>query len=150
VAVTEALQVKSNHSLDEEIAFAAQPDVCVMVSGDDRVLRRFVAHHIHQRSRRARGPFVVTTSAALMGQPHLIVSAQAGTIFIDLERVTPLEQKGLLALVANLDNRDIRLIAGAPITLFRDVEANQFREDLYYRLNLIHVVIPQLLFGYRK
>ena len=138
----EALQVKSNRSLDDEISFAAHPDASVMVSGDDRVLRRFVAHQIHQRSRRARGPFVVTTSAALMEQPHLIVAAEAGTIFIDLEGVTASEQQELLALVANLDNRDIRLIAGAPMTLLRDVESNQFRADLYYRLNLLHVFIP--------
>ena len=137
----EALHVQPNRSLDEEIAFAAQPDASVMVSGDDRVLRRFVAHQIHQRSRRARGPFVVTTSAALVEQPHLILSAEAGTIFIDLEHLTSSEQLKLLALVSNLDSRDIRLIAGAPMTLLRDVESNQFRGDLYYRLNLIHVFI---------
>ena len=139
----EGLQVKSNRSLDEEITFAAQPDACVMVSGDDRVLRRFVAHQIHQRSRRARGPFVVTTSAALIEQPHLIVASKTGTIFIDLERVTASEQQQLLALVGTLENCDIRLIAGAPMTLFPDVEANLFRVDLYYRLNLINVVIPE-------
>jgi DNA-binding NtrC family response regulator len=138
-----ALNANSNRSLDDEIAFVAQPDASVMVSGDDRVLRRFVAHQIHQRSRRARGPFVVTTSAALMEQPHLIVAAEAGTIFIDLEGATPSEQRELLEVVADLDHRNIRLIAGAPMRLFREVESNQFRGDLYYRLNLLHVVIPQ-------
>jgi transcriptional regulator with PAS, ATPase and Fis domain len=119
-----------------------------MVSGDSYVFRRFIAHQIHQRSRRARGPFVVITPAALMEQPHLIAAAKAGTIFIDLERVTPSEQLELLALVANLEGRDIRLIAGAPMTLFRDVESNQFRDDLYYRLNLLHLVIPESVAGW--
>jgi transcriptional regulator with PAS, ATPase and Fis domain len=141
----ETIPVKSIPALEEEISFAAEPNVRVMVSGDSYVFRRFVAHQIHQRSRRARGPFVVITPAALMEQPHLIATAEAGTIFIDLERVTPSEQQELLALVANLEKRDIRLIAGAPTTLFDDVESNRFRDDLYYRLNLLHVVIPGVL-----
>ena len=40
--------------------------------------------------------------------------------------------------------RDVRVIATASRNLFGAVEAQRFREDLYYRLNIIHLVVPPL------
>ena len=137
-------KVKTNRSLDDEIAFAAQPDGCLMVSGTDLVLRRFVASDSSTESSRAR-----TLRRCHLGSAHgaanLIVAANAGTIFIDLEGITSSEQQELLALVSSLDNHnhDIRLIAGAPLTLFRDVELNEFRDKILLSIDLIRVVIPE-------
>ena len=39
---------------------------------------------------------------------------------------------------------DIRVIAAAKIDLLELVEKGEFREDLYYRLNVINVEIPPL------
>ena len=39
---------------------------------------------------------------------------------------------------------DVRLIATSHDTLFEDVTFGRFRDDLFYRLNIVHVALPPL------
>ena len=39
---------------------------------------------------------------------------------------------------------DVRFIASADETLEQEVRGGRFREDLYYRLNVVHVMVPPL------
>jgi DNA-binding NtrC family response regulator len=81
--------------------------------------------------------------------------AQGGTLFLDEIGELPLslQVKLLRTLQAHEyspigDNRtlraDIRIVAATNIDLERAVAAGTFREDLYYRLNVIHLNVPSL------
>jgi len=87
----------------------------------------------------------------------LLEQANGGTIFMDeIGEMTPRMQALLLRFLENGEIQrvgvdrvtarrvDVRVIAATNRQLADCVASNQFREDLYYRLNVIHVVVPPL------
>ena len=81
--------------------------------------------------------------------------ADGGTIFLDEIGEMPLEaQVKLLRVVQSgeihpigarhVSQVDVRILAATNKTLLTEVEAGRFREDLYYRLNVVQVTIPPL------
>ena len=86
----------------------------------------------------------------------LFAEAHLGTIFLDEigEMSLPLQVKLLRVLqeseirpVGSSQTRkiDVRVIAATSRDLLKMSEANEFREDLYYRLNVLPIEIPPLL-----
>jgi DNA-binding NtrC family response regulator len=84
-----------------------------------------------------------------------IEAAHGGTLFLDEIADLPLNlQSNLLRVlqdkvIERLGSTqqiqlDIRVIAASHIDLQEAVAKGQFREDLYYRLNVIHLVVPPL------
>jgi|GEM_PF-2375863 len=84
-----------------------------------------------------------------------IESAHGGTIFLDEVGDLPLEQQvNLLRFlqektiqrVGGTEHIDIdtRVIAATHVDLERAVKEGQLREDLYYRLNVLHLIMPSL------
>lgn len=95
------------------------------------------------------------TGASKGGKIGLIEAANHGTLFLDEISELPLEQQ--VKLLHVLQERiltkvggtkpidlDIRIIAATNKPLDRLVEQGLFREDLFYRLNVIPVDIPPL------
>ncbi|MBI9074306.1 MAG: sigma-54-dependent Fis family transcriptional regulator [Desulfatibacillum sp.] len=85
----------------------------------------------------------------------LIEMAHEGTLFIDeIGELPPQTQVKLLrALESRAFHRvggtqavksDFRLVAATNRSLAVEVEQGRFRQDLYYRLNVIHLVLPPL------
>lgn len=95
------------------------------------------------------------TGAGPRGKEGLLEQAQGGTIFLDEIGDLPLAlQVKLLRVLQEREIRhlggtkkiqlDIRVIAATNKPLENMVEQNSFREDLYYRLNVIRIDIPPL------
>lgn len=92
---------------------------------------------------------------ARMARDGLFVEANGGTLFLDEigEMPASLQAKLLRALeelrvrpVGSSVERefDVRLVAATNRDLESDIESGRFREDLYYRINVIHIDLPPL------
>lgn len=98
-----------------------------------------------------RGAF----TGATVGKLGLIEAASGGTLFLDEIADLPLElQTNLLRfLQEHTIHRvgstrslqvDVRVVAASHIDLAGAVAAGRFREDLFYRLNVLPIVVPSL------
>jgi transcriptional regulator with PAS, ATPase and Fis domain len=84
-----------------------------------------------------------------------LAQAQGGTLFLDEIGELPLAlQVKLLRMLQHREyspvgdtrtiRADVRIVAATNVELEEAVAAGKFREDLYYRLNVIHVQVPAL------
>ncbi|MEW6130657.1 MAG: sigma-54 dependent transcriptional regulator [Acidobacteriota bacterium] len=94
-------------------------------------------------------------TGAKQARAGLFESAEGGTLFLDEIGELPLAvqpkllrvlQEGTARRVGADREREInvRVIAATNRDLEKEVEENRFREDLYWRLNVIHLHIPPL------
>jgi two-component system nitrogen regulation response regulator NtrX len=143
----------------------------VMISGPPGVGKEIAARMIHQWSPRASAPFIVL-SAAMMSperveeelfgsesegvvRPGLLEHAHGGTLFLDEIADMPLTTQGkiLRVLTDQSYNRiggqrpvkvDVRVLSATSRNLQDEIAAGRFREDLFYRLNVVPVRLPPL------
>jgi transcriptional regulator with PAS, ATPase and Fis domain len=94
-------------------------------------------------------------TGALANQEGLFEKARGGTIFLDeigeipqhlqVKLLRALEAKEILPIGSTTPRHiDVRVLAATNRNLKNEVEAGRFREDLYYRLNIMEIHIPQL------
>jgi DNA-binding NtrC family response regulator len=94
-------------------------------------------------------------TGASTSQEGLFQRAHGGTIFLDEIGEMPLslqpkllraiEEKDVLPVGSTHPIRvDVRIIASTNRDLKKEVEESRFREDLYYRLNVINIYVPPL------
>jgi DNA-binding NtrC family response regulator len=85
----------------------------------------------------------------------IFVEAEGGTIFLDeIAELSPALQAKLLRVLQDREIRplggngsekiDVRVIAATNRDLDRRLKDGSFREDLFYRLNVIHIHLPPL------
>jgi DNA-binding NtrC family response regulator len=85
----------------------------------------------------------------------IFLEAEGGTIFLDeIAELSPALQAKLLRVLQDREIRplggnrsekiDVRVIAATNRNLDARLEKGSFREDLYYRLNVIHIHLPSL------
>ncbi|MDR4469974.1 MAG: sigma-54 dependent transcriptional regulator [Nitrospira sp.] len=94
-------------------------------------------------------------TGALVEKHGLFREADGGTLFLDeINSLTMAAQSKLLRVLQDQEYRplgatksrvvDVKIIAATNTDLRYLVEARQFREDLFYRLNVLSVVLPPL------
>lgn len=99
----------------------------------------------------AKGAF----TGAIRDKPGRFEEADGGTIFLDEINSAPLDlQVKLLRIIQERvlervgENRtrkiDVRIIAASNEDLQQAIDAGQFREDLYWRLNVVSLSLPPL------
>jgi two-component system nitrogen regulation response regulator NtrX len=143
----------------------------VLISGPPGVGKEIAARMIHQWSPRSRAPFIVL-SAAMMSperveeelfgseaegvmRPGLLEHAHGGTLFLDEIADMPLttQAKILRVLTDQSYTRvggqrpvkvDVRVLSATSRNLQDEIAASRFREDLFYRLNVVPVKLPAL------
>jgi two-component system nitrogen regulation response regulator NtrX len=143
----------------------------VLITGPAGVGKEIAARMIHNWSQRASAPFI-TVSAAMMSpermeeelfgsesegvaRPGLLEQAHGGTLFLDEIADMPLntQAKMLRVLTDQSYSRvggqrpvkvDVRVLSATSRDLAEEIAAGRFREDLYYRLNVVPVRLPSL------
>jgi two-component system response regulator PilR (NtrC family) len=94
-------------------------------------------------------------TGAVSDKKGIFEEADGGTIFFDeIANLTTetqskilrvIQEKEIQPLGGNLIKKvDVRLLAATNIDLFTKVKSGDFREDLYYRLNIINIHLPPL------
>src|SRR6267154_4031661 len=148
----------------------------VLLGGESGVGKDLIARAIHEKSRRASGPFVKINSTAIpenlleselfgyekgaftgatTNKPGKFEMADKGTLFLDeIGDVPPVTQVKLLRVLQEREFErlggtrtikvDARLLAATNRDLRAALEEGTFREDLYYRLNVVPIDIPPL------
>ena len=145
----------------------------VLVSGPPGCGKEVAARLVHQMSRRAEAPFVAINAAVLAPdrfeeelfgvddgsggarQVGVLEQAHGGTLLLDEVADMPLETQGKILRVLQDQtfqrvggNRriavDVRVIASTSRDLAREIADKRFREDLYYRLNVVPIRVPPL------
>jgi DNA-binding NtrC family response regulator len=154
----------------------AASDAPVLISGESGSGKELAARAVHERSSRARGPFVAVDcgsipetliqselfghekgafTGAAQRKTGRIESAQGGTLFLDEIGDLPLDmQVNLLrflqgSTIQHLGSTkpidvDARVVAATHVDLEEAVRQGRFREDLYYRLNVLRLNVPAL------
>lgn len=95
------------------------------------------------------------TGALKSGKKGLVETADGGTLFLDeIGNLSVALQAKLLLFLQNhrftpigsikTHTADVRIITATNINLLEQIEAGSFREDLYYRLNVIQLKVPPL------
>lgn len=154
----------------------APSDASVLITGESGTGKEVMSKYIHQKSKRAGGPFISLNCAAI--PENLLESelfghekgaftgaiarrigkfeeANGGTLLLDeiTEMHPSLQAKLLRAIQERIIDRvggtapvkiDIRLIATSNRDMEAAVRAGQFREDLYFRLNVVNIELPSL------
>src|SRR5437899_1970618 len=148
----------------------------VLLGGESGVGKDLIARAIHEKSRRASGPFGKINRTALpenlleselfgyekgaftgatASKPGKFELADKGTLFLDeIGDIPPAIQVKLLRVLQEREFErlggtrtikvDVRLIAATNRDLRAALEQGTFREDLYYRLNVVPIDIPPL------
>ncbi len=144
----------------------------VMLNGPAGSGKDVAARYIHRNSDRAKGPFVIVSSASvgseqmeevLFGregtergvEPGLFERAHTGILFFDEVADMPqgTQSKILRVLVDQAFQRvggtdivrvDVRVLSATTRDLAKEVASGRFRTELFHRLNVVPVAVPGL------
>jgi two-component system nitrogen regulation response regulator NtrX len=161
-------------AVQSALSRVAQTNSRVLLTGEPGTGKDIAARAIHRLSKRANKPFVVLNCAVLrpdrletelfgsvdgvMGEAAragVLEQASGGTLFLDEVADMPLETQGKIVRVLQdqkfqrvggqeVMETDVRVIASTNRDLLALTEQGHFRQDLYYRLNVVPIEMPPL------
>lgn len=137
----------------------APSEVNILIEGETGVGKKLTARTIHDYSLRKAGPFrtfnvagytdsssldAIFLGAGLDGN-GLLSELIDGTLFLEGIDDAPINtQSRLFALLSNQGDSAPRIIASCTKNLAQKVSSGEFREDLYYYLNVVSIKVPPL------
>lgn len=162
---------KTMKQLRSTIERIAAHDAWVLITGEPGSGKEVAARYLHSKSARKNQAFVEINLAAVPAQnmaSHLFgveqggettagvfEQAAGGTLFLD--QIGDLDLATQSRLLSGLEERhylrvdgktpvtlDVRILAATNLDLIHEIAAGHFREDLYYRLNVVPLTIPSL------
>jgi DNA-binding NtrC family response regulator len=143
----------------------------VLVTGEPGSGKEVAARYLHNQSTRRDRPFVEINLAAVAAanmavqlfgaeSDHdvtagVLEQASGGTLFLDqVGDLDPVTQTRLLNVLEDRHflrvggktavNLDVRIVAATSHNLPQLIQQGRFREDLYYRLNVVPLTVPPL------
>ena len=144
----------------------------VLITGGAGVGKEVAARLLHGWSQRGVAPFVVVSAARMTPErveeelfgveeggnvvrPGLLEQAHGGTLFLDEIADMPVQTQARILRVLTdqsftriggqrIVRVDLRVVSATARDLTVEIAEGRFREDLYYRLNVVPVVIPGL------
>ncbi len=144
----------------------------LLISGPAGVGKEVAARLMHNWSTRANAPFVTISAARLSPESveeelfgtekngavekiGLLEEAHGGTLFIDEVADMPLDTQGKILRVLTEQSFtrlggnqrvkvDVRVVSATSRNLDEEIQEKRFREDLFYRLNVVPVELPPL------
>ena len=156
----------SMQNLYTTIIKSAGVDAPVMVTGETGTGKELVGRALHNQSPRCDKPFIKVSCATipesqisetLFGSentPGKLEEANGGSLFLGSITDLPATQQMLLLRfmqTGQIDDRkgqqrdiNVRIITSSHNNIDEAVKNGTFREDLYYRLNILHIEIPSL------
>lgn len=171
--IGESAEINAIKNIIEKVA---PTEARVLITGANGTGKELVAHWIHEKSERNKGPMIEVNCAAI--PPELIESelfghvkgaftsankdragkfenAEGGTIFLDeigdmslsaqAKVLRVLEEKKIQRVGSEKTiDVDVRVIAATNKDLKTEIEKKKFREDLYHRIAVILIPVPDL------
>lgn len=161
-------------NLRQIITRVAPTNSRILLTGEAGVGKDFIGRLIHESSGRADAPFMAVNCGSMhadkfdvelfgclegiQGEPErvgLLERCNGGTLFLDEVGDMPFETQGKLVRVLQEQRferlgstkpiqLDIRVIASTSYDLNDKIQNGDFRQDLYYRLNVVAVQVPSL------
>ena len=137
---------------DEEVARGCAARLLISASTERGV--ETLSRRIHEGGPRAHCPFLQLWAADFPVEPQalreycssVLDRAAGGSLLIDaVEAMPPTVQDRLIELLAELEfmrrpSEAVRLISGTTVSLLDRVAAGTFSDQLFYRLNVIHLM----------
>lgn len=154
----------------------APTDARVLITGPNGTGKELVAHWLHEKSDRVKGPMIEVNCAAIPSElieselfGHVkgaftsankdragkFEAANSGTIFLDeigdmslsaqAKVLRALQESRIQRVGSDKDIKvNVRVVAATNKNLKKEIEAGNFREDLYHRLAVILIKVPAL------
>ncbi len=144
----------------------------VLLTGPAGVGKEVASRLLHNWSPRAEAPFVIASAARMTPErvdeelfgiergeseisPGLMEQAHGGTLFLDEIADMPLATQARILRVltdqsftrvggSRMVKVDVRVVSATSRDLLNEIAEGRFREDFYYRLNVVPVHIPAL------
>ena len=152
----------------DEILTVSKYDCNVLITGDTGVGKENVANIIYKNSTRKMQPFIKVNCASIAserleadffgierGRSGYFERADNGTIFLDdVGELSADMQAKLLRAIQDGEffrvggtapvKTNVRILSATNRNMENMISEGEFRRDLYYRLNVVHIQVPKL------
>ncbi|THB68253.1 MAG: sigma-54-dependent Fis family transcriptional regulator [Gammaproteobacteria bacterium] len=157
--------------LKQQIKLIANHDTWVLITGEAGTGKMSFARYLHNLSSRKDAPFIEIAAGSIAKENSMtelfgseksdkivfgkLEQANNGTLFID--EVADLDMQTQVRLLSALQSGkitrvsgseeiqvNVRVVAATRLDLQQEVVKGNFREDLYYQLNVVPIQIPPL------